>query len=85
MTKEEELIKIAKSKLDYGGKFIALRDTEPHESESGDYYKKENGRVGYRFDYEPIKDILYNIGYGRFVVYEKGKWFDEVEPIYEIY
>jgi hypothetical protein len=85
MTKEEELIEIAKTKLKHECNFIALRDTESHESYSESYYHKEKGKVGSMFEYEPIEDILYNKGFGKFVVYEKGRWFDEVEPNYEVY
>lgn len=82
---ESEIIKIAESKLRYGQEFVALRDTQPQETNHGEFYPKLKAKHS-SFDYKPETDTLYSIGWGRFVVYEKGLWFDgNGEPQYEVY
>ncbi len=62
MSKGEELIKIANSKLVYQQEFNALRDTEAGEFGKCSSYKRENGNCGGGFEYNISEDVLYTLG-----------------------
>ena len=82
-----KIITKGKEKLPFGTKFIALRDTQEDEisGKCGQFYPKIYGVAGQCWEYFDDLDCLYVYGYGRFVVYENGRWFDDKETYYEIY
>lgn len=81
-TKEEvesALIKEAKKRgFKHQATFTALRDTNKHESVDERFYKKSDGRTGGFWDYK--NGTLYTCGFGRYVVFEDGKWATIIEP-----
>lgn len=67
-------------------KFTALRDTKRGEVNMASgttcgNYEKSRGKIGDSWDYRIDTDTLYIIGYGRYVVYEKGEWAEIDKPI----
>lgn len=53
----------------YGDKYGANHTITHHQTQ-----KKENGKVGASFYYNPKHDTLVVLGFGAFIIYEKGVW-----------
>jgi len=74
---EEALIKEAKKRgFKNGVEFIALRDSEAIKDNCSCSYDKNDAKAG---AWKYMNGVLYTYGWGRYVVFEKGKWATIIE------